>query len=69
MAQGRMLTTGQVASICHVAPRTVVKWIDEGYLKGWKLPVSGDRRVLHEDLVTFMQANGMEDLLTYPRKR
>ena len=29
-----VLTTGEVAQICSVAPRTVSKWFDSGQLKG-----------------------------------
>ena len=38
MAKGRnVLTTGDVARICSVAPRTVSKWFDMGLLKGYVL--------------------------------
>lgn len=48
------LTTGDIALICEVAPRTVSKWIDGGVLKGKKLPMSNDRRVERSDLIAFM---------------
>jgi len=50
-------TTGQVAKICRVAPRTVSKWIDRGQLKGYRIPGSngeGDRRITRIELVRFM---------------
>lgn len=50
-------TTGQIARICKVSPRTVKNWIDSGKLKGYKLPSSGDRRVTRESLVHFMKAH------------
>ena len=31
-------TPQDVANICHVAPRTVAKWIDSGRLKGYRIP-------------------------------
>ena len=54
-----VLTTGQVARICHVAPRTVAKWFDHGALKGYRVPGSKDRRIPMSDLVRFMRAYGM----------
>ena len=35
-----VLTTGEVAKICNVAPRTVSKWFDSGSLKGYRIPGS-----------------------------
>ncbi len=55
----KVFTTGQVAMICKVAPRTVSKWFDSGRLKGYRIPGSQDRRVPKEYLIQFMQAHGM----------
>lgn len=55
----RVLTTGQVAKICKVAPRTVSKWFDSGKLKGYRLPGSRDRRIPRENLLRFMKENGI----------
>ena len=52
-------TTGKVAKICDVSPKKVANWIDSGKLKGYRLAGSQDRRVTHEALVEFMQANNM----------
>lgn len=54
-----VLTTGQVAKICHVAPRTVSKWFDSGQLRGYRIPGSKDRRIPLDQLVRFMQAHGI----------
>lgn len=54
-----VLTTGQVAEICHVAPRTVSKWFDSGELKGYRVPGSKDRRIPVDDLIRFMRRHGM----------
>ena len=54
-----VLTTGQVARICHVAPRTVSKWFDRGQLQGYRIPGSRDRRIPLDQLLTFMRANGI----------
>jgi CheY-like chemotaxis protein len=53
------LTTGDVAKICQVAPRTVSQWFDRGHLKGFYLPNSQDRRIPRHELRRFMLANGM----------
>ena len=60
MAKGKnILTTGDVARICNVAPRTVSKWFDNGQLKGYKIPGTKDRRIPVSELVRFMKANNM----------
>lgn len=53
------LTTGAVAKICRVAPRTVSKWCDGGRLPHYRIPGSRDRRVTPGDLTRFLVANGM----------
>jgi two-component system response regulator RpaA len=55
----KVYTTGQVAKFCKVAPRTVGKWFDSGWLKGYRIPGSQDRRIPHEYLVKFMKEHGM----------
>lgn len=60
MAKGKnVLTTGDVARICHVAPRTVSKWFDSGQLKGYRIPGSRDRRIPLSELVRFMKLHNM----------
>lgn len=54
-----VLTTGDVARLCGVAPRTVSKWFDTGKLRGFKIPGSRDRRIPRESLVRFMRAHGI----------
>jgi excisionase family DNA binding protein len=55
----KVLTTGEVARICHVAPRTVSKWFDTGRLRGYRIPGSRDRRIPMTQLIAFMKAHGM----------
>jgi excisionase family DNA binding protein len=57
--QKDVLTTGEVARICHVAPRTVSKWFDTGKLRGYRIPGSRDRRIPVTQLMAFMQQHGM----------
>ena len=54
-----VFTTGQVAKICSVAPRTVAKWFDSGQLRGYRIPGSRDRRIPLNQLIRFMQAYGI----------
>jgi excisionase family DNA binding protein len=60
MAKGKnVLTTGDVAKICNVAPRTVSKWFDSGQLKGYRIPGSKDRRIPVSELARFMKVHNM----------
>lgn len=55
----KIYTSGQVAKICKVAPRTVTKWFDSGRLKGYRIPGSQDRRIPREYLIKFIKEHGM----------
>jgi len=60
MSKGKnVLTTGDVAKICNVAPRTVSKWFDSGQLRGYRIPGSKDRRIPVTELVKFMKVNNI----------
>lgn len=54
-----IFTTGQVAKICKVAPRTVSKWFDSGRLRGYRIPGSQDRRIPRDHLIRFLKEHGM----------
>jgi len=54
-------TTGEVAKLCQVTKRTVIKWIDGGRLAGYTIPGSRHRRVTAEALQKFMRASGIPD--------
>src|SRR5262245_37586211 len=66
-----VLTTGEVARICKVAPRTVTKWFDSGQLHGYRIPGSKDRRIPVNQLVRFMRQNNMplEGMLNFTKTR
>ncbi len=51
----KVFTTGQVAKICKVAPRTVSTWFDSGRLKGYRIPGSQDRPYSREYLIQVPQ--------------
>lgn len=52
--RGGYLTTRKIANLCGVSPTTIIRWIESGDLKAFKLP-SGHRRVLLEELIDFLQ--------------
>jgi CheY-like chemotaxis protein len=55
----RNLTTGDIAKLCGVNFRTVIRWIQRGHLKAFQLPGRGDNRVLVSDFLTFLRDNDM----------
>ena len=59
VSRKNVLTTGEVARICSVAPRTVSKWFDSGQLRGYRIPGSKDRRIPIEHLIRFMRVHGI----------
>lgn len=63
-----MLTSGDAARLCGVAPRTICKWVDKGYLKGARLPPMGtaghgDRRIVHADFLAFCRSAGLTHIV------
>lgn len=55
----KTLTSGEIASYCDVNLRTVIRWIESGKLKGFKLPGRGNNRVLVEDFIEFLERHNM----------
>jgi len=54
MAERKVLTTGEIAKYCGVNFRTVIRWIQKGHLRAYKLPGRGDHRVEIYDFITFL---------------
>ena len=52
----RNLTTGDIAKLCGVNFRTVIRWIQRGHLKAFQLPGRGDNRVQVADFIEFLNA-------------
>jgi excisionase family DNA binding protein len=52
-----VLTTGDVARLCHVTIRTVIKWYEQGRLPGYRLPGSRDRRFTRDAVERFLIEN------------
>ena len=59
MSEVHVLTTGEAARYCGVNFRTVIRWIERGQLKAYKLPGRGDHRICVEDFVSFLRDNAM----------
>lgn len=51
----KVFTTGQVAKLCNVASRTVLRWFDSGRLRGYRIPGSQDRRIPRTHLIRFLK--------------
>jgi len=51
------LTTGEAAAYCGVNFRTVIRWIEKGRLKAYKLPGRGDNRIQVSDFIDFLTEN------------
>lgn len=59
MTKVKSLTTGDIAEYCDVNLRTVIRWIDKGSLKGYKLPGRGNNRVTVDNFLAFLKENNM----------
>ncbi|MFC6634424.1 response regulator [Microbulbifer taiwanensis] len=59
MNELHVLTTGEAARYCGVNFRTVIRWIERGQLKAYKLPGRGDHRICVDDFVGFLRDNAM----------
>lgn len=55
----RILSSGDVARYCGVHFRTVIRWIEKGSLKAYKLPGRGNNRIEERDFLTFLSANNL----------
>ena len=59
LSTNKIFTTGQIAKLLNVSPRTVGKWFDSGRLRGYRIPGSQDRRIPRDYLIKFMQEHGI----------
>jgi len=53
-SDGDILTTFQAARLCGVSHKSIERWIDAGFLRGFRTP-GGHRRVHRADLLEFIQ--------------
>lgn len=54
MSQSKSYTSGEVAKFCGVTLRTVIRWIERGSLKAYKLPGRGNNRITKDEVLRFM---------------
>ncbi|MEZ6060791.1 MAG: response regulator [Planctomycetaceae bacterium] len=54
-----VLTSGEVAKLCNVNFRTVLRWIERGALPAYKLPGRGDNRIRTQDFLDFLASHQM----------
>lgn len=62
LASKKAFTTFEVAVICDVTPVTIQNWIDKEWLRAYRTP-GGHRRVLREDLLSFLESRNMPHIL------
>lgn len=55
----RSLSTGEVAKITQTSVQSVIRWINLGMLKAWKVPGSRFRRIEERDLRDFMSRHNI----------
>ncbi len=55
----KVFKTGEVAKICGVHLRTVIRWIERGELNAYQLPGRGDNRITADNLVLFLKKNDL----------
>lgn len=60
--QKQELSAEQVAEVCEVSWKTVLRWIKDGYLEGYKLP-SGQNRINRDKLVEFLNKYKMRSCI------
>ncbi|MEW6441089.1 MAG: helix-turn-helix domain-containing protein [bacterium] len=66
----RLYTTVDLAKVCNVSLRTIIRWVDEGRLASFRTP-GGHRRVREEDLRDFLDRYRIpfsSDLRAQPQK-
>jgi len=66
-----ILTVSQASKYCKVSSKTIINWIDGGYIKAYKT-VGGHRRIKKEDLDRFLKEKGMplpEEAKTEEKKK
>ena len=52
------LTVYKASQMCQASSKSIINWIEAGHIKAYKT-VGGHRRIRREDLITFMQRQGI----------
>lgn len=55
----KSFSSGEVAQICDVTSRTVIRWIEANKIKAFKLPGRGNNRISEAELLNFLVENKM----------
>jgi excisionase family DNA binding protein len=55
----QVFTTGEVARVCRVAGKTVIRWLDGGLLPCYRVPGTNHRRVTRRHLERFMAEHAL----------
>ncbi len=55
LATKQVFTTGEAARICRLSLQTIIRYFDNGRLKGFRVPGSSDRRILRGDVLQLMR--------------
>ena len=55
-------TTGQIAEHCGVSFKTVIRWINRGYIKANRLQGRGDQYVSLDDFIDFLNENNFSSI-------
>jgi len=55
----KVFTTGEAAAVCKVSQQTIIRCFDSGRLQGFRVPGSKFRRIPRDELIRFMQTNGI----------
>ena len=53
-----VFTVFTASKYCNVASKTIINWIDQGYIKAYRTP-GGHRRINRKDLEEFMKKQGI----------
>jgi len=53
-----IMTVAEASKYCNVSPKTIINWIDTGYIKAYKT-VGGHRRIQKTNLEIFMKKQGI----------
>jgi excisionase family DNA binding protein len=57
MKKKAVYTTGEAAEVCNLSQQTIIRCFDNGQLDGFRVPGSKFRRIPHDALIAFMEAN------------
>jgi len=53
-----ILTVAKASEYCRVSPKTIINWVESGYIEAYKT-VGGHRRIKKKNLETFMEKQGI----------